>query len=176
MSQSVNRGGRPSRYNATVAEAICWRLADGELMINIAAEPEMPHRGTIYRWAEDNLKFRDMLSRARVLQAHAAAEKGVRIAINATVENARAAEVQFAGYKWFASKVLPQTYGDKMLHTGADGEGPIAVKLALDYSLLTLQEQTQMLALIEKATPRKLEAIAAPEIEGEAEEENEHGD
>jgi hypothetical protein len=36
--------------------------------------------------------------------------------------------------KWLAAKLLPKVYGDKQLHTGADGEGPVAfvVKSILD--------------------------------------------
>jgi hypothetical protein len=60
-----------------------------------------------------------------------------------------------------------QVYGDKMLHTGADGDSPVSVKLALDYSLLNPAELLQLKRLIEKAQPKK-----APEpplqIEGKA--------
>ena len=73
--------------------------------------------------------------------------------------------------KWIAGKLKPKKYGDKLLHSGGDGEGPVAVKLALDYSLLTPHEMVQMLALIEKAMPKGIEASEGPTIEGEAMEE-----
>ena len=38
-----------------------------------------------------------------------------------------------------AGKLLPKVYGDKLLHTGADGEGPVEVKLALDRVFLRIQ-------------------------------------
>lgn len=164
---SLTVAGRPSRYNHELAMAICSRMAEGELLALIVKPASMPNRATIYRWTEQNPEFRSLFTRAREQQAHAVAEKGVLMALDATPENAQAKRVQFDGYKWFASKLLPKVYGDKMLHTGADGEGPVAVKLALDYSLLTVQELVQFRALIDKATPKRLEASNAPQIEGQ---------
>ena len=31
--------------------------------------------------------------------------------------------------KWLASKLLPKVYGDKLAHTGADGESPLTIKV-----------------------------------------------
>ena len=47
-------------------------------------------------------------------------------------------------------------------------EGPIAVKLSLDYSLLEPNEMVQLRALIEKAMPRQTEESELLMIEGEA--------
>jgi hypothetical protein len=121
-------GGRPSGYTAQIANAICARLAEGELLTDIIAERGMPTRGTLYRWAErDPPGFGSRFAYARSMQAHAIAEKGVKMANEATAETAQAVRVKFDAYKWFAGKLLPPIYGDKTLHVGGDGEGPIAV-------------------------------------------------
>ena len=46
---------------------------------------------------------------------------------------------------------------EEMLRLAQDDRSPIPVKLALDYSLLSPQEMATMLALIEKATPKRAE-------------------
>ena len=48
-------------------------------------------------------------------------------------------------------------------------DGPVAVKLSLDYSRLAPHEMTQLLALIEKATPGRAEENEPLMIEGEVE-------
>jgi hypothetical protein len=42
--------GRPSAYCAEIAMTICDRLADGESLRAICADPGMPHKATIFRW------------------------------------------------------------------------------------------------------------------------------
>jgi hypothetical protein len=39
-------------------------------------------------------------------------------------------KLQIETRKWLLSKLNPKKYGDKQLHTGADGEGPIEVSIA----------------------------------------------
>jgi hypothetical protein len=123
------RIGPPSRYTAQIASGIC-ALAEGELLTDISAERGMPTRGTLYRWAERIPGFGSLFAYAREMQAHAVAEKGVKMAAAATAETSPADRLRFDAYKWFAAKLLPKVDGDKMLHTGADGEGPDAVWLA----------------------------------------------
>jgi hypothetical protein len=59
-------------------------------------------------------------------------------------ENVQRARLRVDTRKWMAGKLLPKVYGDKMLHTGADGEGPVQVKLALDYSRYTPEQLVQL--------------------------------
>lgn len=157
-------GGRPTRYTTNLATEICDRLAEGELLVDIVADERMPGRTTVWRWHTENEQFRSMFANAREAQAHTIAEKGVKIALAATAEDAHAARVKFDGYKWFASKLLPRVYGDKLLHTGGDGEGPIGHKLALDYSRFNPQQKAQFLALLEIAMGPQTDGT--PLIEG----------
>ena len=176
MSQHAAMG-RPSRYNAQIAAAVCWELAEGKSLRTIAKAEGMPDASTVHDWVLKRPEFAQQYARARHIQAHALADEGMEIVDGArggTHEEIAAARLRFDARRWMAGKLLPKVYGDKMLHTGADGEGPIAVKLALDYSLLSPAEMAQMLALIEKATPKRIEAAnSAPEIDGEAEESEE---
>lgn len=49
--------GRPSKYDAAIAEEICDRIADGEKLHEICADPHMPSSRTVYRWREDDKEF-----------------------------------------------------------------------------------------------------------------------
>jgi hypothetical protein len=107
------------------------------------------------------------------MQAHAVAEKGVRLASEATAEMANACRVKFEAYKWFAGKKLPAVFGDKVLHTGGDGEGPVAIKLSLDYGRLSPHEMVEfrrMLVKMEKHddTPPLMIDGDAEDDDGEA--------
>ena len=151
--QAKRRPGKPSKFNPVLFKVICTRMAEGELLFDILSEPGMPSRTTLYGQVDQRPDAKSKFVFAQNMQAHAVAEKGVKLASEATPEMANACRVKFEAYKWFAGKKLPAVYGDKMLHTGADGEGPVAVKLSLDYNLLEpheMMEFRRMLAKMEK--------------------------
>jgi len=54
---------RSQGYNAEIAESICHRLARGESLRAICADPAMPARATVFRWLARNEKFRRSFSR-----------------------------------------------------------------------------------------------------------------
>jgi hypothetical protein len=97
------------------------RIAEGELLTDICDPPEQPHRRTIYGWMDQWPEFSHAYARAKASQADAVAEKAVKAAINATAETAHAARVKFDGYKWWAAKLNPRVYSDKVdvNHTGS---------------------------------------------------------
>jgi hypothetical protein len=125
----------------------------------------MASLNTVYHWRETNEEFARQYVKAREFHADTLAD---RIRENAdgaegcTTEQILARRLMFDTYRYLASKYFPRVYGEKMLHTGGDGEGPVAVKLSLDYSRLTGAQMVQLRALIELATPRAMiEAEAA---------------
>ncbi len=136
-------------------------------MIDFAGRDGIPAMATIYRWQELHPEFAEAFSRARFISAHVMAEMAVRDAKGATAEDAHAQRVKYDAQKWMASKLNPRAYGDKLLHTGGDGEGPIETKLTRDYGLLDVEQLMTLRKLIEAATPRKDEPAT---IEGDAEE------
>lgn len=157
-------------YSSSIAAAVCWELAEGKSLRQIGRTKGMPSARAVHEWVLEHPEFAQQYARARQVQAHALAEEAMEIVDSArggTHEEISAARLRFDARRWMAGKLLPQVYGDKMLHTGPDGEGPVAVKLALDYSLLTVQELVQFRALIDKATPKRIETSNAPQIEGQ---------
>ena len=61
--------GRPSIYTDELAETICSRMAEGESILQICRDDDMPDNATIYRWLPTKPGFCDKYMRAREVQA-----------------------------------------------------------------------------------------------------------
>ena len=72
--------GRPSLFSDELAEEICTRLANGEPLKRICADPHMPGFTTIWRWQDENEEFRKLTARARELGTHNLADQCIDIA------------------------------------------------------------------------------------------------
>lgn len=72
--------GRPTKYNAAIAELICERIASGELLSDICAEKGMPPRTCVYTWRRKHEEFAAAYTRARLEQQESWADELVRIA------------------------------------------------------------------------------------------------
>ena len=147
--------------------------------------PDMPSYRAVMEWLENYPAFARKYARARDIQTDLIAEEildisddssrdwvtdqdGNRVVDHDHISRTR---LRVDSRKWMAGKLKPKKYGEKVLHTGGDGEGPIAVKTTHDWSLLSLAKQAQLIALIEEvealeaAAKQRLAAIEAPESE-----------
>ena len=145
--------GRPSVFTSALADLICERLIDGESLRSICSAEGMPHRGTVFRWLAADAVFRDQYMRAREAQADFLAEDIVSISdeectmIKAGKHGSKddgdgETEVVFDATavarnrlrvdarKWYASKLAPKKYGDKVTVAG-DKENPLMVATAM---------------------------------------------
>lgn len=143
--------GRPSDYSLETATIICNRLADGESLRAICLDDGLPDKSTVFRWLIANDSFRDQYARAREAQAEHLVDEILEISDNATNdwmerrsesekgagvnsgwvlngEHVQRSRLRVDSRKWFASKVAPKKYGDKIMTevTGANG-GPLVV-------------------------------------------------
>jgi hypothetical protein len=175
------RIGRPGSYKASTGAIICRQLIEGKSLRAICKQDGMPARQTVHRWVELNEPFAIQFARARKLQAHTFVDdlqdiisvcleivNGTR---DGTMEQIQAAKVCAENYRWMAGKALPSVYGDKLLHTGGDGEGPVAVKLSMDYSDFEPRELVELSRLVEKAkaTAKRKQLLM---IEGEVDDDD----
>jgi len=148
--------GRPSKYTPELAERICARIIACESLRAICSNDDMPDAATVFRWLastnDDYAGFREQYARARTLQAEhlvdqileisddgrndwmerrSEAEKGAGIESGWVLngEHVQRSRLRVDSRKWFASKVAPKIYGDKMATTvsGPD-DGPIKVQ------------------------------------------------
>jgi hypothetical protein len=118
-------------YDATKAEAICARLADGESLRSICRDKGMPDEKTVRTWALDNTEgFYPQYARAREIGYERLAEEILMIADTPqvgqkSVSKATGMEIteadmiehrrlQVDARKWMLSKMLPKRFGDKL--------------------------------------------------------------
>lgn len=143
--------GRPSLFSQQLADTICRRLAEGESLRAICIGETMPSRGTVNVWLALHKDFQHQYARARELQAdHYAAEvieiaDRVLPAVKRTVKGAgkrKSVEEQHGdaversrlmmdARKWYASKLAPKKYGEKLAVGGAEDLPPIQTAAAL---------------------------------------------
>lgn len=127
---------RPSSFRLAVAERICERIAGGESLRTVCKDPAMPSRGTVLRWLAAKTpgaaRFRDQYARAREAQADALAEEVLEIADDRS-EDPQRSRLRFDARRWYAGKVAPKKYGDKVQAevTGAEG-GPVTIRTMAD--------------------------------------------
>lgn len=57
------------QFTARLARAICARVAAGEHLSDICADPGMPNKNSVQRWARDRAAFREAYHRAKALGA-----------------------------------------------------------------------------------------------------------
>ena len=124
--------GRPSKYTAEMADAICERMIEGESLVKICEDPEMPTRTTIYRWMDANPDFVTRCARAREGLADYLVDAIEDLASKTTNDNFQAMKIKIATAQWRAMKMAPRVYGDRTRTevTGADG-GAVKVESAV---------------------------------------------
>lgn len=141
--------GRPSDYSEEVTFRICARLADGESLRAICRDEDMPDKATVFRWLAAHEEFRDQYARAREAQADTLVDEILEIsddgrndymanlgegedtlAYRLNGEHVQRSKLRVDSRKWFASKVAPKKYGDKVQaeFSGPDG-GAIPFKM-----------------------------------------------
>lgn len=147
MSLDKKPTGRPSDFTPEIANEICERLAKGESLRTICAGDAhtegafMPGRSTVMRWLNENEDFRDQYAHAREVQADHYAEEIISIADCTdvspnpfdgpgvpAVRDPQRDRLRIDARKWYASKLAPKKYGDKVALTGgSEGDLPIQV-------------------------------------------------
>lgn len=125
--------GRPSDYTQEMADLICTRIADGESVRAICADPDMPSKAAVFRWLAAHEGFRDQYARAKEAQLEHMADELLDIADDGTNDwvERRNSDGEVTGYvvngeavqrsklradtrKWLLSKLIPKKYGDRV--------------------------------------------------------------
>jgi hypothetical protein len=103
-----------SSYTPEIAAKICERMIEGEDIVTICKDPEMPSRATVYRWMDEHPEFETQCARAREGLADFEAHKIAEIASKCTPESAPADRVKLSALQWLASKRAPKKWGEKV--------------------------------------------------------------
>lgn len=139
--------GRPTKYTAKLADKICERLAMGESMRSISRDKKMPCMTTLFRWLRENETFKQQYAIAKEESADYLTEEMLDIADHQVgspllnddgkpvldddgnvilVRDAPAvnhARLRVDTRKWYASKLKPKKYGDKLQQEVSGPEG-----------------------------------------------------
>ena len=141
------------RYSEEVAAQICRRLAHGETLLQICESDDMPDRSAIHDWTMSDSRmlgaetFGEAYRRAREVQVDYFADEvvtlsdrcriGEKVEIKTegkagvpeittkvmTADMVERTKLQIDARKWFASKVSPHKYGDRLAHQMLDENG-----------------------------------------------------
>lgn len=111
------------KFSQDLFDMICDRIADGEALRTICQGEDMPKAGSVCRWmAQDETGLLgEQYARARQAQAELIADEVVNIAD--TEEDPQKARVRIDARKWYAGKMKPKVYGDKVSHEHAGPNG-----------------------------------------------------
>ena len=104
-------GGAVSPYCDELAQLICARIAGGESVLSIGADPAMPCAQTIYNWVRQKDEFREMYLTARDLAADLLFDLAFDVAIEATEETVRADRLRIQTLRWRVAAMAPKKYG-----------------------------------------------------------------
>lgn len=136
----------PVRYSPEIAECICIRLMKKESLRSICKDPRMPTLDCVVKWlAKPHMaEFREMYYYARRVQAEMLVDEIVEIADNTEHdwkkrfdkngdlidyvpdnEAIQRSRVRIDTRKWYATKMVPKIYGDK-LNVDLDATGDLA--------------------------------------------------
>lgn len=114
--------GRPTLYTPELAQEIHNRIVQGASIPKLCDQDDMPGRTTLWQWMQDNAEFANILARARKARAHFSVEQMLDIADEATPEDWQVKRLKIESIKTYAKLADPETYGDKIAHTGANGK------------------------------------------------------
>lgn len=119
--------GRPTKFTKKLGEQICMHMCEGMSVRKIAELDDMPAASTIFKWAIDpDHVFSEQYANARRIMVENLVEEITEISDDEGGD-VRRDRLRVDTRKWFASKVAPKLYGDKVQHTGGDGEGPVQI-------------------------------------------------
>jgi len=137
-------------YTDAIARKICERLMNCETLKAISADPRMPSKASIIRWLADPrlTEFREMYYYARRVAAEIHVDEIFEIADDGShdwkprydkdgelidyvpdQEAIQRSRVRIDTRKWYASKMVPRIYGDKV-DVALDATGDLAELLA----------------------------------------------
>lgn len=136
-----------AEYTTELAARICERIANGESLRSICQDADMPATSSACKWLGEHPEFAEQYARAREAQADVFFDEILDIADNAqndwmerhgeddagwqaNGEHIQRSKLRIDARKWMAGKLRPKKYGDKLQHTGADGESPVQVTIA----------------------------------------------
>jgi lactam utilization protein B len=147
--------GRPAMYDDELAREVCERVAASDVgLLWVCRADDMPSATTVKKWLATNETFAAMYARAKQEQGAHQGERAVQAVIEEP-DPARA-RVLLDAFKWSAAKLAPKTYGDRIAHTNAAGDGDARLEV-----VSLVDELAGLLNVTPKALNKPAEALPA---------------
>lgn len=139
---SKNKVGAPTKRTPELIERICNGIAEGKSASTMCQEVGISKQ-TLWRWLDEDKELSDQYARAKELCAEMYVNQIIAIAdessndLTVDPETGREitnhdviarARLRVDARKWYASKLAPKRYGDKVQVGGADDLPPIRQK------------------------------------------------
>lgn len=124
--KAVAETGKRITYSPELAASICKEMLERDeedktrSLRDVCRMDGMPAERTVYDWLVDYQEFAQMYARTRETLADMNANDVLKIADTAT--DPHVARLRIDARKWWAAKVSPKKYGDKLGISG-DGDG-----------------------------------------------------
>ncbi|WP_372785133.1 hypothetical protein [Phenylobacterium sp.] len=109
------KGGSDSSYTPAVGEAICLRLANGESLIAIVRDADMPCYGTVYGWLKRHPEFEAAYVQARMIQADYFLDEAREVALGSTHETVWSDRLAFDTIRWMTARMAPKKYCERLV-------------------------------------------------------------
>ena len=144
-----------------MADSICELIAEGNSLTSICKRDGFPSASTVFKWLSEQQEFSDKYARAREAQADYLAAEIIDISSEAricqkvtvkgngdtetvTQDQVDRSRLMVDARKWYAGKLSPKKYGDKIAVGGADDLPP--VQSTFDVSGLPTEVLAQIMA------------------------------
>lgn len=101
------------KFSNKVFDEICQRIAQGESLVSICKDADMPGYSTIMEWLNKSSDRAEKYARARESQADFLADEMLEVARNSTNETYQPDRLLVDALKWRAAKLRPRVYGDR---------------------------------------------------------------
>jgi len=105
------RGGSVSMLTPELSEVICARIAAGESVMAIGADPQMPCAPSIYGWARRNPAFREAYLAAKDIGTDILFDAAWEIALESTEATVRSDRLRVETLRWCVATRAPKKYG-----------------------------------------------------------------
>lgn len=113
LSRAGQRGGSVSILTPEITEAVCARIAAGQSVLAIGADPAMPGAVSIYNWARWDATFREAYLRAKDVGLNVMFDVAREIALECTEDTVRSDGLRVRTLHWQVALQAPKKYGGR---------------------------------------------------------------
>lgn len=133
-----------TKYSPEIVDTICEQLSTGKSLVTICKAEGVAY-STVMNWLDQHPDFLEKYTRAREAQADYLAEEIIEIAdrsdrdfsfdpetqkLTVDGEHIQRARLQIDARKWYAGKLRPKKYSDKLdLNHGGQEDNPVNLQV-----------------------------------------------